>query len=111
MKNTSEEQIQNLTDILSRLQIPQNNIDQEIRNVEAQLRVLSNTPASIDSSHVGRGCNVLNSRPKQPTKGTIVGFTRGRNPFVKVKNRGYQEIRRLPKKLELLPEEQSIQEQ
>ena len=111
MKNTSEEQIQTLSSTLSRLQIQQHNIEQDIRDVEAQLRVLSNTPETIDSSHVGRKCKVLNPRPKQPTEGTIVGFTQGRNPFVKVKKRGYQEIRRLPKNLELLPEEQSVKEQ
>ena len=47
---------------------------------------------------------MLNPGPHQPLEGTIVGFTHGRNPFVKVKEDGFVETRRIPKNLELVCE-------
>ena len=59
---------------------------------------------SIDRHHIGRRCRILNPRSHQPAEGVIVGFTRGAKPFVKVREEGYLEVRRLPKNLELIPE-------
>ena len=56
---------------------------------------------TINSTHIGRKCIVLNPHKHQPAEGTIIGFTKGENPFVKVKEKGFVVIRRLPKNLRL----------
>ena len=105
MKQTKEIDIETLTQQLTNLQIRQEDLKQDIRTVERQLKLLKGEPSIINTNHVGRRCKVKNPRQHQPSKGTIFGFTKGANPFIKVKAAGYQEIRRLPKNLELLPEE------
>ena len=104
MKNSNKRVIDNLTEQLEQLKIRQRSIDRDIQQVQQQLRDLtprSEVPETITTSHIGQRCVVLNPNRHQPSEGTIVGFSKGRNPFVKVKEKGFVEIRRLPKNLRL----------
>ena len=103
MRHNAQEVIDALTEELDQLNIKKNEIDQNIESVKRQLRRLSGVEI-IGPCHIGRQCKVLNPHAHQPATGTIVGFTKGARPFVRVQHEGFLEIKRLPKNLELLPE-------
>ena len=106
MKNKNEEEtIEDLVNDLKNLKLKQTELDKNIRTVEKRLRSLLPSSETIGSEHIGRKCKILNPNTHQPAKGTIVGLTKGNNPFIRVKKSGFVEIRRLPKNLELLPKE------
>ena len=91
--------ISDLTKKLVNLRIRQIEIDRTL--VQQQLSNLKEED-NIGHQHIGRRCLVLNSHKHQPSEGKIVGFTKGIRPFVKIKGKGFVEIRRLPKNLKLL---------
>ena len=111
MRNNPESTIETLTEQLHQLRIHQREIDRNITSIQQQLETISDTASNntkinvIEHRHIGRKCKVLNPHAHQPSVRTIAGFTKGTRPFVKVKKRGYVEIRRLPKNLELLPKD------
>ena len=106
-----ENKIVELSEQLSRLHIEQRNIERNIQNVERQLRNIERRdPEIICQRHIGRRCRVLNPNRDHPPFGTIVGFTRGRRPFVRIKEDGYVEIRRIAKNLQLLLEDNTESE-
>ena len=103
MRNSIEHNtISDLTEKLENLRIRQTEIDRDITLVQQQLSNLQKEN-NIGHQHIGRRCRVLNSGKHQPSEGRIVGFTKGVRPFVKIKEKGFSEIRRLPKNLRLLP--------
>ena len=103
MRNSIEHNtISDLTEKLENLRIQQTEIDRDINLVQRQLNKLQQDN-NIDHQHIGRRCRVLNPGKRQPSEGRIVGFTKGIRPFVKIKEKGFSEIRRLPKNLKLLP--------
>ena len=105
MKNKeTEEIIIELSKKLSDLQIEHRAIEQKIQVVKKQLSKLATGQEVIDKRHIVRRCRVLNLRLHQPSVGTIVGLTKGQRPFIKVKEQGYQEIKRIAKNLQLLLE-------
>ena len=57
----------------------------------------------IDETHIGRRVKILNPKNGQPVEGEITGFTSTR--YVRVKEQGFETIRRLPRNLRLIPEE------
>ena len=105
MKNKeTEETVAELSKKLSELQIQHRTIKQSIQVVERQLSELATCQEVIDERHIGRRCRVLNPHLHQPSVGTIVGLTKGQRPFIKVKEKGFQEIKRTTKNLQLLSE-------
>ena len=103
MKNKeTEEIVTELSKKLSELEIQQRIVKQSILAVEKQLSELKAESKAIDVRHIGRRCRILNPRLHQPSEGIIVGLTKGKRPFIKVKEKGFQEIRRLAKNLQLL---------
>lgn len=103
MNNESEDTIDSLIKELKALQLQQSNIDKNITEVQQRISTILFKTDTIGPQHIGRKCKVLNPNAQQPTEGTIIGFTKGIKPFVKIKKKGFSEIKRLPKNLRLMP--------
>ena len=102
MKNDiTDEEIEALTKTIKELKLQQSELRNKILPTEEQLKSLSER-RRITVNHIGRRVRVLNPNKCQPVEGVVVGFTKGKNPFVKVKESGFTEIKRLLKNLELI---------
>ena len=82
MKNRNKETIEDLVSELKNLKLKQKKLSRNISIVEKRLESLLPSSETIGPEHIGRKCKVLNPNTHQPTEGTIVGLTKGDNPFI-----------------------------
>ena len=81
MKNESQNEIKLITKELEQLRLRQQEIDISIKSAQRRLKDLTKIEETINDSHIGRSCIVLNPHLHQPTSGVILGFTKGKKPL------------------------------
>ena len=97
--------IADLSRRLSSLCLQRNQLDQRHEALDSAIANVSNhlqTAWSVQPNRPfapGSRVRILNPKRHQPTFGTVIGFTKGSNPFVRIRGDNDTIVLRLPKNL------------
>jgi alpha-acetolactate decarboxylase len=111
-ENKEDKRIHELTTLIGKLQIEQNNINKKLKDATSLLHEIKHKRKSNHTEtkvyrketrgaqpKTGDVVTIVNPKENQPSKGTVIGFTT--TNFVKVRGGDGSIVRRIPRNLQI----------